>query len=181
MRTILIRTVMAVFSLFVLIALFDSGSGTTTIFPSMDAAFRDGLYLGRLDAHSGSKPNPLKARWSSETDRRSFAAGYFQGYMVEGVPSSSAHWVPQPLDNQGFEAGRLDGIADRENARAFDLQSKAKFRNPAFACDEKSATVNSCARQFRDAYITGYQHGYYQVDRKIARRAHGKTGRPQNV
>ena len=44
-----------------------------------DAAFRDGLYLGRL-AHAANRPMraPI-GRWSTEKDRASFAAGFQQG------------------------------------------------------------------------------------------------------
>lgn len=45
-----------------------------------DAAFRDGLYLGRL-AHAENRPmRPPIGRWSTEKDRNSFAAGYRQGF-----------------------------------------------------------------------------------------------------
>lgn len=45
-----------------------------------DAAFRDGLYLGRL-AHAENRPmGPPIGRWSTEKDRNSFAAGYRQGF-----------------------------------------------------------------------------------------------------
>jgi hypothetical protein len=45
-----------------------------------DAAYRDGVYLGKL-AHTAKSPmHPLIGRWSTEKDRASFAAGYRQGY-----------------------------------------------------------------------------------------------------
>src|SRR5260370_42557323 len=45
-----------------------------------DAAFRDGLFLARLDAEHGRKPRLLSGRWSTEGGTRSFALSYFQGY-----------------------------------------------------------------------------------------------------
>jgi len=45
-----------------------------------DAAFRDGLYVGRLAAERGSAMRPLIGRWSTERDRVSFALGYRQAY-----------------------------------------------------------------------------------------------------
>jgi len=45
-----------------------------------DGAFRDGLYLGRFDAAIGRPHHPAVGRWSNEKDRRSFRAGYRQGY-----------------------------------------------------------------------------------------------------
>jgi hypothetical protein len=45
-----------------------------------NGAFRDGLYLGRLDAGRGRPLHPAVGRWSTEKDRASFAAGYRRGY-----------------------------------------------------------------------------------------------------
>jgi hypothetical protein len=45
-----------------------------------DAAFRDGLYLGRLAAQDGRPERPSTGRWSSQQDRASFTAGYQRGY-----------------------------------------------------------------------------------------------------
>ena len=45
-----------------------------------DAAFRDGLYLGRLARSAQSPMHPPVARWSTENDFASFIAGYRQGY-----------------------------------------------------------------------------------------------------
>jgi hypothetical protein len=45
-----------------------------------DGAFRDGLYLGRLDAGLGRPLHPAVGRWSNEKDRASFLAGYRRGY-----------------------------------------------------------------------------------------------------
>ncbi len=48
--------------------------------PSNDAAFRDGLYLGKL-AQAAKRPmRPPVGRWSTEKDRASFAAGFRQGF-----------------------------------------------------------------------------------------------------
>ena len=45
-----------------------------------DAAYRDGLYLGKLARTAKSPMHPPIGRWSTEKDRASFAAGYRQGY-----------------------------------------------------------------------------------------------------
>jgi hypothetical protein len=46
-----------------------------------NAAFRDGLYQGKLDAQYGSKPRIRSARWSAEPDRVAFVSGYKLGYQ----------------------------------------------------------------------------------------------------
>jgi hypothetical protein len=45
-----------------------------------DAAFRDGLYLGRIAAQAGAAPYIAIARWSTAEDRASFTTGYQRGY-----------------------------------------------------------------------------------------------------
>ena len=44
-----------------------------------DAAFRDGLYLGKLAQAENRTMRPPVGRWSTEKDRASFAAGFRQG------------------------------------------------------------------------------------------------------
>ena len=44
-----------------------------------DAAFRDGLYLGRLAHAANRQMRAPVGRWSSEKDRASFVEGYQQG------------------------------------------------------------------------------------------------------
>ena len=47
---------------------------------STDGAFRDGLYLGKLDAERGQPLHPPVGRWSTDQDRSMFAAGYRRGF-----------------------------------------------------------------------------------------------------
>jgi len=47
---------------------------------TIDGAFRDGLYLGRLAAESRAEPHVAVGRWATVEDRSSFTAGYHQGY-----------------------------------------------------------------------------------------------------
>jgi hypothetical protein len=46
---------------------------------AMNAAFRDGLCLGKLAAELGSESHVATGRWATNQDRISFAAGYQQG------------------------------------------------------------------------------------------------------
>lgn len=46
---------------------------------SNDAAYRDGLYLGRLAQAAKRPARPPVGRWSTEKDRASFASGFQQG------------------------------------------------------------------------------------------------------
>jgi len=49
---------------------------------ALDGAFRDGLFIGRLTAESGRVARPPIGRWSSDSDRASFSAGYRRGYAA---------------------------------------------------------------------------------------------------
>src|ERR1700730_18557228 len=51
-----------------------------------NAAFRDGLYLGRLGAERGAEAHIASGRWTTSEDRSSFTAGYQQGYS-DGLAS----------------------------------------------------------------------------------------------
>jgi len=45
-----------------------------------DAAYRDAIFLGELDARQGRSPKPSVGRWNTEKDRASFKVGYEKGY-----------------------------------------------------------------------------------------------------
>jgi len=45
------------------------------------AAYRDGLYLGKLDSERGDDPHVAVGRWSNASHRAAFAEGYSDGYQ----------------------------------------------------------------------------------------------------
>lgn len=47
-----------------------------------DAAYRDGLYQGRLDAQDTRPVHISSGRWSQQKDRSSFSQGYKQAYAA---------------------------------------------------------------------------------------------------
>ncbi len=58
-----------------------------------DAAFRDGLYVGKLAAEAGRPLHAPAGRWSKEADRASFVTGFQRGYnetlssLISGGPN----------------------------------------------------------------------------------------------
>ena len=54
-----------------------------------NAAFRDGLYWGKLDAEDARKVRPSIGRWSEPKDRASFLAGYQRGYEEARVTKTA--------------------------------------------------------------------------------------------
>jgi hypothetical protein len=49
-----------------------------SIDPLMTAAYRDGLYVGKLVAQRGEQRLAPVGRWATQTDRDAFLAGYEQ-------------------------------------------------------------------------------------------------------
>lgn len=45
-----------------------------------DAAYCDGVFLGKLDGQHGRIARPAIGRWNSDKDRSLFKAGYEKGY-----------------------------------------------------------------------------------------------------
>jgi hypothetical protein len=58
---------------------------------ALDGAFRDGLFIGRLTAETGLPSRPPVGRWSNDSDRVSFVAGYQHGYNEVLRASSGNH------------------------------------------------------------------------------------------
>jgi hypothetical protein len=61
------------------------------------AAFRDGLYLGKLAARQGNPMRVASGRWSTSDDRALFAVGYQQGYH-ESVASLAISGAVRPAN-----------------------------------------------------------------------------------
>jgi hypothetical protein len=55
-------------------------SGNAVVSQAGNAAYRDGLHLGKFDARSGRTRHLSVGRWSSDTNRAWFIAGYQAGY-----------------------------------------------------------------------------------------------------
>jgi hypothetical protein len=53
---------------------------TENVTQPTNGAFRDGLYMARLDIENHREPHLSIGRWSSDTDRASYIAGYRQAY-----------------------------------------------------------------------------------------------------
>jgi hypothetical protein len=58
----------------------DTHNSNQAVVRTADAAFRDGLYLGRLAAEAGAEPHVAHGRWATPGDRALFSAGYQEGY-----------------------------------------------------------------------------------------------------
>jgi hypothetical protein len=83
------------FSLYVLVLAFSAGSAAMVLsamhratplnsdsnaYLATNAAFRDGLYLGRQAARSGDQRHIATGRWATDQDRSAFREGYQRGF-----------------------------------------------------------------------------------------------------
>jgi hypothetical protein len=55
---------------------------TELVLHANDAAYRDGLFVGRLHAEAGKAPLTTTSRWSTNPDRASFMTAYNQSYQL---------------------------------------------------------------------------------------------------
>ncbi|HEY3929152.1 MAG TPA: hypothetical protein VGL89_12315 [Candidatus Koribacter sp.] len=64
-------------------------ASTTGTLPAIssntDAAYRDGVFLGRRDAEQGRLRHVSVGRWSSAQNRAAFQAGYNAGFNVAAL------------------------------------------------------------------------------------------------
>jgi hypothetical protein len=72
-----------------------------------NAAYQDGMYLGRLAARSGSGPHISALRRSAGEDRASFSAGYELGYSERMAASRDAAHATSAAFRDGLFLGSL--------------------------------------------------------------------------
>jgi hypothetical protein len=139
-----------------------SGSDNTRSAINADAAFRDGVYLGKLDAEAGRKPHLTTGRWSSNPDRASFIAGY-QATYLQRAKVDVAFAQPSPATTAelaGFQDGIADGALHRQQSLPFQLIKTEKYRG-AGGYPDSPGNQSNYRQVYRDAYSTGYQQAYY--------------------
>jgi uncharacterized protein with FMN-binding domain len=57
-------------------------AGNAPVKHGTDAAFQDGLYMGKHDANEGRLHHVSTGRWSTPTDRSQYQAGYDAAYSA---------------------------------------------------------------------------------------------------
>jgi hypothetical protein len=132
------------------------------------AAYRDGWQLGNRAALGGNKPHVLLGRWSSESDRGLFAAGYFQGYIKDGIAVAPVAWKPEAADQKGFDDGKAAGADDRQHARPFAVTNRHEYRKVRSAY-RMIGNADNTRSQYLQGFAVGYQHAYYEVEAQAER------------
>jgi hypothetical protein len=118
-------------------AVLRQGSTSPTVAngEATNAAFRDGLYLGNRAATSDEIPHVALGRWSTTSDRQSFADGYDRAYAEQTAKASPQ--VPGPTNtgptNAAYRDGLYQGKLDAEQGRPIHIAlgrwSRAEDRN----------------------------------------------------
>lgn len=106
--------------------------------------FRDGLFQAKLDHQLGRKPHFRTGRWTSNSDRAAFLAGYQQ--------VSAPFHADSVTESEAFRRGVNDGAEARDSQRPFSLKAKLSDSVEPVAATKTDASLS---------YVDGYQLGYY--------------------
>jgi hypothetical protein len=132
-----------------------------------DAAFRDGLFLGRQDAEHGRKPHLSTGRWSADADRRLFVSGYSQAYGEMFGAARDAPQVWQRAEQRGYRDGITDGLKQRRGSKQVQASASENYARANRGYSKRTGDVRQYKQLYREAYCTGYQQGYYGEEEKI--------------
>lgn len=118
-----------------------------------NGAYRDGLYVAKLDEQWGRTAHVRTGRWSTDADRASFLLGYQDG--SERLRAASGE------DRAGFRQGLNDGAQARRADRPFALRTDLRAGTTA---EHRSSDEQN---EFALSYADGYQVGYYTEARTL--------------
>ena len=133
-----------------------------------DAAFRDGLFLARLDAEHGRKPHLTSGRWSTDADRRSFVSAYLQAYReMQGGAASEQLGSSHLAAHRGYRDGTTDGLQQRYRSGSFQANATENYQKADRGYSDSSGDLSEYKQAYREAYCNGYQQAYYSETEKI--------------
>ena len=134
---------------------------------ALDPAFRDGAYQARLDAEEGRRPHFSTGRWSSDSDRASYVAGYQQGYRESYENLSGQLMEPSfaELAASGYRDGMLDGAWHRIASQPFQADQTANYRDAGTSYLDVNANADRYKHFYREAYLNGYHQAYYFLEK----------------
>ncbi|HKS75003.1 MAG TPA: hypothetical protein VJQ82_17480 [Terriglobales bacterium] len=125
-----------------------------------NAAFRDGLYVGKLDAAQGKRPHLSSGRWAKEADRRNYVDGYQRGFNEVARTAGPDNRL-RMAEMVGYRDGVLDGTNDRNAGRRFQLSKNDNYRTATRGVAETEPEKEQSRRAYRQGYANGYQQAYY--------------------
>src|ERR1700730_18216576 len=128
---------------------------------AIDAAFRDGRFLARLDAQNGRRRRIASGGWSTNRDRALFITGYQQGYREFSEAHSGQLMEPNAAELAGYRDGMLDGARHRGASQPLQINTTDNYRNAGHEYLELNSDPEKYKHDYRLAYSNGYQEGYY--------------------
>jgi hypothetical protein len=131
---------------------------------AVDAAFRDGIFQARLDVESGRKPHVDCGRWNSNADRALFIAGYQQAYREAFEAHAGKLPKPAAAEVAGYRDGLLEGVAHLIGSHSFQPEKTDNYLSAGRGSLQPYEDVAEYQREYRYAYLNGYQQGYYSQE-----------------
>ncbi len=145
-----------------------------------DAAFRDGLFQGRLDAERSRRQHLSIGRWNVDAERRSFVSGYLQAYReMYARAASEPPRAWQPAEQRGFRDGMADGLQQGRESKRSQPAATENYKRANRGYSDSGGDLNQYKRLYREAYGTGYQQGYYGEPEKIETAKFSPVGEPE--
>lgn len=140
-------------------------SGTQTaaaqVNSATNAAFRDGLYLGKLDAGRGNRPHLGSGRWNQDADRRNYIEGYVRGFNEAAIASGNSGNRMQTAEMIGYRDGVIDATSDRNTGKGFQLSKNDNYRTALRGVAQPEVDQERSRHAYRQGYANGYQEAYY--------------------
>jgi hypothetical protein len=128
----------------------------------VDAAFRDGVYQAKLDVQEGRRPRLLVGRWSTETARALYIAGYQKGFREFSASAGEVNEISvAELAATGYRDGMLDGARHRLGSQPFQAEQTPNYRDAGMAYLDSTADSELYKGYYREGYSNGYKQGYY--------------------
>jgi hypothetical protein len=127
----------------------------------VNAAYRDGLYQGKMDAKENQPPHLTSGRWSADADRGSYIAGYRSGYEQIGDYATGQEPASPTPAWIGFQDGLKDGKLQRAHSEQFQGSKTANYLRADRGYSSSEGEPEQYQARYRDAYANGYQHGFY--------------------
>jgi len=150
------------------VVLHRSDVGSSDAKDQRDAAFRDGLFIARLDAENGRRLHLMSGRWNTDADRRLFVAAYVEAYReMRGDAAAEQMEFSQLAGKRGYRDGLADGLQHRYQFRPFQPNATGNYRRANRGYSNGSGDLNQYKQAYREAYCNAYQLAFYGAPQEI--------------
>jgi len=144
---------------------FHAGAGVVN--NQANAAFRDGLFMARLDAENGKRPRLMSGRWSRDEDRRLFVHAYLLAYREIRGDADLEMESSKPAARRGYRDGLADGLQRRYESGSFRPNTSDNYRKADHGYSGSSSDLNQYKQAYREAYCNAYQLAFYGEPQEV--------------